>query len=247
MKKFTIESNQYKKLVSIIMPTRNRMIPTFHNDGFAQEGGLITSLESIYNTTEHKDKIEIILRVHLLDKYDKVFDMKLLKGDRYGGYVDLWRMWNELAAAAEGEFVLPFSDDVTMKTVGWEGIMESNSGKVSIVKASFLEGVNGFSGEGFTTEEFLAIPFIHSKIIELQGYMELHASTDTKWTVWNNIAKKKGYNFEIIEPNIQLSHKCMGGEHVRDELPPTRPDGITAHYDIIEDDVQRVINGLEVA
>ena len=90
MKKFTIEPNQYDRIASVLIPTRNRMIPTYHNDGFAQTGGLLSSLESIYKNTENKDQVEIILRVdnddsntldnlHLLDKYDKAFKIKLLK------------------------------------------------------------------------------------------------------------------------------------------------------------------------
>ena len=252
MKNFTIDCNQYNKIASVIIPTRNRMVPTFHNDGFAQEGGLISTLESIYKNTQEKDQIEIILRVdnddtntldnlHLLDKYDKAFKMKLLKGDRYGGYVDLWKMWNELAEAAEGEFLVPFSDDVTMQTSGWEGILKKHSGKIGLVKSTYSEGMLG------QQSDFLLIPCIHSKIVELQGRMEFHEAVDLKWTIWNRLAKEKGYNFEINETEIVMSHKCMGGEHVRDGLPPTDPGGVRRHTDIIEADLQRVIDGLEVA
>lgn len=248
MKKFTIEPNQYEKIASILIPTRNRMIPTFHNDGFAQEGGLISTLESIYNTTEDKDSVEIILRVddddtntldnlHLLNKYDEAFEIRILKGSRYRGYVDLWKMWNELAHEAKGEFLVLFSDDVTMESVGWEKLLQKHSGKVGVVRSTYTEGMLG------QTEDFLLCPCIHNKIVELQGRMEFHESVDLKWTIWNRLAKEKGYDFVIPEMGIQMSHKCMGGEHVRDNMPASDPGGVTRHVSIIESDLQRVIDG----
>tara|TARA_R110000744_G_scaffold296453_1_gene406321 strand:+ start:441 stop:1202 length:762 start_codon:yes stop_codon:yes gene_type:complete len=253
MKKFTIEPNQYKKMVSILIPTRNRMIPSYHNDGFAQEGGLIPTLESIYKNTEHRDGIEIILRVdnddvntldnlNMLDKYDEVFDIKLLKGDRYGGYKDIWRFFNELSEAAEGEFLIPFSDDETMETFGWDSILAEHTGKVGIVKSDY-------SGDYDPIDPVvkLMIPCIHSKIIELQGSMAFHESMDLKWDIWNELAKQKGYNFEIPEPRFEMKHDCMGGEHVRDGLPPSDPGGVVRFTPRIKSDLQRVIDGLEVA
>ena len=229
------------------------MIPTYHNDGFAQEGGLISSLESIYKNTENKDQVEIILRVdnddnntldnlHLLDKYDKTFKIKLLKGDRYGGYADIWRFWNELADAAEAEFLIPFSDDETIVTYGWDTILAEHTGKVGIVKSSYS---GDYDPDNPAIK--LMIPCIHSKIVELQGSMAFHESMDLKWDIWVDIATSKGYDFIIPESRFEMRHNCMGGEHVRDGLPPTDPGGVARYKSRIEDDLLRVIHGLEVA
>ena len=105
-KKFTMKPNEYKKVVTVMLPTRNRM---------TVEGGLIDTLESLSKNTKHKDKIEILIRMdeddsntmdnlHLLDKYNDEFEMFCMKGPRFGGYVDIWKYWNEMASEAQGEF-----------------------------------------------------------------------------------------------------------------------------------------------
>jgi hypothetical protein len=243
MKQFTINPDQYDLPISIILPTRNRI-------STSGDGGLIAALESLYINTINKENTEIILRIddddvntlnniHLLDKYDKAFKMKLLKGSRYGGYVDIWKFWNELAEEAVGEFLVPFSDDTIMETYGWDKILMEHSGKIGFVKSSYTESIS--------PDINMVIPCIHSKIIELQGYMSFHEAMDKHHDLFVEYAKEKGYNFIIEDDRITFRHIGLQGEHVKDGLPPTDVGGIFRYRDKIESDVQRVINALEVA
>tara|TARA_B100000287_G_scaffold127705_1_gene119740 strand:- start:3455 stop:4294 length:840 start_codon:yes stop_codon:yes gene_type:complete len=240
---FMIEPKQYKKIVSVMIPTRNRMVPNYDPD-FPQVGGLLNTLESIFQNTTSKEKVEIILRVddddkntldnlHLLDKYNDAFDLRVLKGPRYRGYIHMYRFINEMAAVANGEFLFSFNDDATIDTPSWEALLEEHSGKVGII-GPFFRG-----NEGGPTQNLF--PIIHRKIIEVQGYYSLHEATDTHYDYWCSILRGLGYELRIEDDRISTTHVPLGGEHVRDDLF-SDPGGVKNYIDKITADAVRLIN-----
>lgn len=244
---FTVEPNQQEKVVSVMIPTRNRMIPNYDPE-FPKQGGLLNTLESLFVNTEDKDKVEIILRIddddkntldnlHLLEKYNEAFDFRILKGNRYGGYIHMYKFINEMAEIAKGEFLFSFNDDATMDTPGWEKIIAEHSGKVGIVKPIF----GSIDGPGPTENLF---PILHRKIIEIQGYYSLHEGTDAHYDIWCRVIRGLGYNVEIEEDRLQSMHIPLGGEHVRDGLL-SDPGGIAHYIDKITADAVKLINHFE--
>ena len=230
--------NKYDRVVTVMLPTRNRM---------TVEGGLLDTLESLYKNTEHKDKIEVILRIDdddyntldnlkLIDKYYEELNISIIQGDRYGGYKDIWKYWNEMASMAKGEFLFAFNDDATIDTFGWETILEKHSGKIGLIKAKFNGNENG------TTQ--LLFPIIHSKIVEIQGYLGFHETMDGHYDMFIDIGKDLGHNFEILENDIITTHIPLGGEHVKDGLV-SDVGGVYRYGDKITEDVKKVINNLK--
>ena len=108
----------YKKLVSILIPTRKRVKL------------LKECLDSLNNKTKDKSLVEILLKIDTDDqetidfinqyKLTSLVEIKEVITDRKKGYGSLDEHMNHLSSFSEAEFLLGLNDDVEMLTKEWE-------------------------------------------------------------------------------------------------------------------------------
>ena len=216
---------KYDKLVSVLIKSRNR------------PEQLANCVQSILDTVDDMSRIEIILRIDNDDyntwsKIDLIPDMvgdkhvplRILKGPRFGGYVDIWKMDNQLHDEAVGEFQFHINDDAVVESKGWDSVIAEYVGHVCILKPSYLmhdNHGNTLTGEDFPHQENI-FPVIHSEIPNALGFFGFHEATDKQWDMVCGIDP----NLLVRENRIKSTHFQGEGEHVLDGLPPTNPNGI---------------------
>lgn len=102
-------------LVSVLIPTRGR-VPY-----------LLQSVDSLWSLAMDKE-IEFIFKADTDDEptiaaikhLSNIVPVKALVSPRGNGYKDLHVWVNEMAAMAEGDWILVWNDDAVMKTVAWD-------------------------------------------------------------------------------------------------------------------------------
>ena len=223
-KKYILDLN-YDKLVSICIKSRNR------------PEQLAKCIQSFIDTVDDISRIEILIRIDNDDyntwsKMDLIPDMvgdrpvplKILKGPRFGGYVDIWKHDNHLAETALGEFMFYFNDDAIIDSKGWDTVIADYQKHVCILKSDFTmhdNHGNTLTGDQFPHQENI-FPIIHSAIIHANGFFGFHEATDKQW----DMVCETDPNLLVKENRIKSTHFQGTGEHVLDGLPPTDPNGI---------------------
>ena len=109
-----------KKLISIILPTKNRPV------------GLLRTLDSVVNTASNLDDIEVLIRVDdnddetwkVLRKIPEKLNRRVLVGPYLGGFGQVYRLFNELAEVSCGDWILLFNDDAWLTGPGWDKKIE---------------------------------------------------------------------------------------------------------------------------
>lgn len=222
MKKY-ITNIKYNKIVSICIPSRNR------------PEQLVRCINSITDTVDNIEDIEILIRFDNDDyntwsKMDMIPDMhngkhlplKITKGPRFGGYVDLWKLDNHLYSESRGEFQFHLNDDAIMTTKGWDTKLKEYSGHVCIIRCGFLhQGSNGIELAGDQVQENI-FPIVHKDICDAMGCFGHNASHDKMYDLFCSWDPK----LAVKEYNIHYTHFQEVGEHVKDNLPPTDPNDI---------------------
>jgi hypothetical protein len=153
-----------KKLVSILIPTRNRF------------DSLLEAIGSITKNTKCMGKIEIIVRFDNDDGYslsridelptDKI-DINVMIGERYK-YIELYKYVNEMCKETKGEFILWFNDDCVIETKNWDDIVSKYVGQIICF---YPDNKGTGSGNIF--------PMISREIYEVLGHFSLSQQVDT--------------------------------------------------------------------
>lgn len=154
------------KIVSVLIPTRNRIAP------------LIKSVDSLMSKCKRHDLIEILIRFDEDDqsiisakeefsKYDEY--VKLYSGQRFG-YLNLHEYYNELYRKSSGQFLFLFNDDCTMITEAWENILVSKDGHENV-----------FSPRIDNSPYYNLFPIVPKSFCDLISHFSLSAHNDTWW------------------------------------------------------------------
>tara|TARA_R110000744_G_scaffold363219_1_gene471453 strand:+ start:415 stop:1161 length:747 start_codon:yes stop_codon:yes gene_type:complete len=219
-----ITNKKYDKLVSICIPSRNR----------PQQ--LATCIHSIINTVDNIDDIEIIVRfdnddfaswagidlIPDVDSNGKPLSIKFIKGSRFGGYVDIWKMDNHMYSESSGEFQFHLNDDAIMSTKGWDTVLKQYSSHVCIIRCGYL--MHDHHGNQLVDEQITEniFPIVHTSICDAMGCFGFNASNDKMYDLfceWDS-------DLAVKEYGIHCTHFQEVGEHVKDNLPPTNPNDI---------------------
>jgi hypothetical protein len=159
-------------LVSILLPTRGR--PEL----------LLKSVESLFNTAHSKASFELMIKVDdddlvskdMAEKISKYLPVTCLITPRGNGYLDMHHWLNQLVKLSRGDWVITWSDDAEMKTLGWDWILDN-----SISEASTAACANIFAWICKTTQregssEFI---FVRKKVCDILGHLTLSPHIDT--------------------------------------------------------------------
>jgi hypothetical protein len=167
------------KLISILIPTRNRF------------DSLLKAIGSILKTTKHLEKIEIILRfdsddINSLSRTSELptdkIDINIMIGPRYK-YIELHKYVNEMCEKTTGEFIAWFNDDCVIETEGWDEIIEKYIGKIVCFYPNNKETGGGN-----------IFPIISRKIYEILGHFSLSQQVDSWQAV---VGKSAGIEVKI--------------------------------------------------
>jgi glycosyltransferase involved in cell wall biosynthesis len=176
------------KLVSILIPTRNRF------------DSLLEAVGSIVDKTKDLKRVEIVMRFDEDDENslsrleelptDKI-DINIIIGKRYG-YEKLHKYVNEMCEETKGEFILWFNDDCIIETSGWDDVVEPYRGQIVCFYPN-----NKDTGSGNI------FPMISRKIYEITGHFSMAQQVDT----WQHVVGKRADVVVRIEDVVFIHNR----------------------------------------
>ncbi len=101
-------------LVSVLIATRGRV------------ASLNKTIASFLEMAQAPDGVEILVRVHEDDPETRAWAegrdkrIRVVMGDTEQGYGSVYKFYNCLAAASNGDWLFPSADEFTMMTQGWD-------------------------------------------------------------------------------------------------------------------------------
>jgi glycosyltransferase involved in cell wall biosynthesis len=207
----------YKKLVSILIPTRKRVKL------------LKECLDSLNIKTQDKSLVEILVKIDTDDQETTDFihqykqtssvEIKELITDREKGYGSLDKHMNNLSSLSEAEFLLGLNDDVEMLTEGWEQFYIPYKGK------NFLIAINIESiKEGITTKlwsNYNAFPTIPHDFKQYIGALQGHPMLDDWWEHVMRPIRNQGLDLNRWIDVIILNKRPDGGEITNSPMDQT--------------------------
>lgn len=180
-------------MISILLPTRHR--PEL----------LLETVDSIIKTADNPDNVEILIRcdnddsatLNIRDQLELRKNTKLIAGERFRGFQDVWKYLLELGELAKGDLLMSFADDYRMITKGWDRMLEGYLNRMCILKFPTADALR-----------HMVIAFgLHRGIFELLGHISLNAHADT----WMEFVGHDSGVF--IETDVVI-------DHLRDKIAP---------------------------
>lgn len=174
-----------RKLVSVLIPSRGK------------PEKLREAVNALLAKAANKDGIEILVRVDSdddLKRYTAMPNVRYMGGERHG-YAGLHKYYNELAAHAQGEWLLLWNDDAVMETQDWDVRIAAAPRKMSVLN---LKGeVNSF-------------PAIHRHLYQLLGHIAQQSHVDT-WM--QQVSREAGCEVNVPLRIAHGSREDMGGRY----------------------------------
>ena len=207
----------YKKLVSILIPTRNRVQL------------LKECLDSINNKTHDHSLVEILLKIDTDDlktiefinqyKLTSFIKIKDIITDRKNGYGSLDEHMNHLSSFSEAEFLLGFNDDVEMLTEGWEQLYIPYKGKNFILAINVESIKNGIKNELW--KDYNAFPTIPHDFRNYMGALQGHPMLDDWWEHVMRPIRNQGLDLNRWVDITILNKRPDGGEITNSSMDQT--------------------------
>lgn len=185
--------------ISIQIPTRGRP----HH--------ITNVIDNLIDKVSDTNNIEILLRMDdddtntikiLNESYsDQIGSLiKIVVGNRNGGYFDLPKFHYELSEISNGEWIFLYNDDVTMETENFDLLVQEHHGKKIILQSL---GENGNSHGGIKGGNWY-FPIIHREIVKNLG----HFTIDTPYADgWIRVIGEKLNLHKIIPINLVHSEE----------------------------------------
>ena len=207
----------YKKLISILLPTRKRVKL------------LKECLDSLNNKTQDKSLVEILIKIDtddqetidFINQYKTIssIDIKDIITDRKNGYGSLDEHMNNLVLYSEAEFLFGLNDDVEMLTDGWEQTYIPYTGK------NFFLATNVVSiKDGITTQlwsGYNAFPTIPHDIKQHMGALQGHIMLDDWWEHVVRPIRDQGFDLNRWINVTILNKRPDGGEITNSPMDQT--------------------------
>ena len=207
----------YKKLVSILIPTRKRVKL------------LKECLDSLNNKTKDKSLVEILLKIDTDDqetidfinqyKLTSLVEIKEVITDRKKGYGSLDEHMNHLSSFSEAEFLLGLNDDVEMLTKEWE------QRYIPFIGKNFLIAINIESiKDGVTTKlwsDYNAFPTIPHDFRSHMGALQGHPMLDDWWEHVMRPIRNQGLDLNRWIDVTILNKRPDGGEITNSPIDQT--------------------------
>jgi glycosyltransferase involved in cell wall biosynthesis len=207
----------YKKLVSILIPTRKRIKL------------LKECLDSLNTKTQDKSLVEILIKIDTDDqetidfinqyKITSPIFIKEVITDRKKGWSSLDEHMNYLSSFSEAEFLLGFNDDVEMLTEGWEQQYIPYKEKnffLAIHIESVKEGIVHKWWEGYN-----AFPTIPHDIRTYMGALQGHPMLDDWWEHVMRPIRDQGLDLNRWINVTILNKRPDGGEITNSPIDQT--------------------------
>ena len=198
----------YKKLISILIPTRNRVIL------------LKECLDSFNNKTQDKSLVEILLKIDTDDletiefikqyKLTSSIEIKDIITNRKNGYGSLDEHMNHLSSFSEAEFLLGMNDDIEMLTEGWEQRFIPYKGKNFLLAINIESIKNGIKYKLWET--YNAFPAIPHDFRQYMGALQGHPMLDDWWEHVMRPVRDQGLDLNRWIDVTILNKRPDGGE-----------------------------------
>lgn len=169
-------------IVSFLIPTRGRLQM------------LLESIQSIKNTASQDVQLEFLVRIDQDDNEtiagrDRISG-EVVIGPRWSGYNSVYIFINELAAKSNGDWLIPWNDDLFMTTYHWDKLLPS----IDPVNRAWIIW---FDVPGSWT---WALPVMTRKMYELWGCVAPSPPTDAAiLSIWKAAGMPlQGQSYKII-------------------------------------------------
>lgn len=198
-------------MISVLIPTRGRV------DRLR---------ESIFSLIKHSggEMLEFVLRTDedetpVLPTLDG--PCREIRGERYG-YAGMHRYYNELAAAAAGDFLLIWNDDIDMLTEGWDKLLVEGTGHVQFLRRDIRIAADD------------SIPFVRKSVFDALGHLSQHCFVDTWLSRVAMAAGVRQFRNDIIIRHHRLEDETSAGREaaMRVEYPRFRQLGVEQWADV---------------
>jgi glycosyltransferase involved in cell wall biosynthesis len=207
----------YKKLISILIPTRNRVQL------------LKECLDSINIKTHDHSLVEILLKIDtddtntidFINQYKSISRIliKDIITDRKKGYGSLDEHMNYLSSFSEAEFLLGLNDDVEILTEGWEQKYIPYVGK-NFLLAIHVESIkNEIKNELW--KDYNAFPTIPHDFRTYMGALQGHPMLDDWWEHVIRPIREQGLDLNIWIDVVILNKRPDGGEITNSPMDQT--------------------------
>ena len=207
----------YKKLISILIPTRKRTKL------------LEECLDSLNYKTKDESLVEILIKIDTDDQETINFisqykptsriEIKELITDRKNGYGSLDEHMNNLSLISEAEFLLGFNDDVEMLTEGWEQSYIPFRGKNFLVAINVESHKDGVKQRLW--EDYNAFPTIPHDFRNYMGALQGHPMLDDWWEHVMRPIRNQGLDLNRWVDVTILNKRPDGGEITNSPLDQT--------------------------
>lgn len=198
-----------KAIISVLLPTRDRA------------DAVRDSAASLIANASCPENVEILVRIDDDDtaKYELPQQCRVLTGERHG-YRNLHRYFNEMAAQAQGEWLMLWNDDAMMETPGWDDKIRNAGSGLQVLNPS---------------GEMNVFPITHRSVYELLGHLSLQAHTDT----WLQEVSR-ATQIERYLP-LQIAHEPTPSNYTE-----TRPEFFSETMTRLRQaDAERIVHALE--
>jgi len=205
--------------VSFLIPTRGRL------------QSLLGGIESIKKTASPDVQIEILIRVDdndtetLAGRSQIPSDVIVVVGPRWLGYDSGCLFFNELAAKSTGDWIIPWNDDIFMKTKHWDKLLPPFD-NINIV---WLHITGSWTW---------AHPIMTRKLYKLWGCFSPYSPCDACiFTIWRTAGKplQESKDFKItVEHHRNEADIIKRAIRPQDKVAPPRDPAIKTAGELAE-------------
>lgn len=180
----------YKRLLGVMIPTRNRV------------SLLKECLDSLNKTTSDASLVELLVKaddddpetLQFLKSYTSILPLHIVVSPRKNGYGSLHEHYDSLAKISEAEFLMVFNDDIEMITQGWEQHFLPYSGTNFILAVRNERVKNGVRSPIF--ENYNGNPSIPHDLYKSLGTLSHHPMLDDWWVLVTRAIREQNFELE---------------------------------------------------
>ena len=183
-----------KPTVSVLLPSRG------NPDKCSQ------AIRSLLLMADHPTWIEIILRLDRDDptREDYPAYIEPILGQRYGGYQDLNRMYEECATFSKGDVLLIYNDDLKCVTKGWDSLYLKHAHEHPLRPMCCR-----ITGDHY----HWAFPAVSRQLYRKVGNRICPSETFVVDRIWHEVANAKGWTADDCRVEVTLHHDRIEPEN----------------------------------
>jgi len=229
--------------ISLLVPSRERLnLKLTLLSSIITTVSDINNVELIFGVDEDDPTRDIVYKIAAAMPFVKIVDIQNNKK-----FIGINKIWNILAAQAQGDILGYIGDDMIFKTLDWDKeIITELTDKLPVDQIKLVHCYDGYR----TTDEICVNAFVHKKYVDIIGYLcreEFLINWSDQWMYQTF----KAFDRVTYRPDIHIQHNHWIFGHrkkdaVADRMLSDNKDRISDQlwFDLVE---QRIIDVQKIA